>query len=181
MTDTPFFATTDLCDAHEARLADGTLHVLPPLYRCWGGQPRFCGPMQTVRCFEDNSLVRTALETDGDGRVLLIDGGGSLRCALLGGNLAQLAERNGWTGVIVHGCVRDVREIDACAIGVRALASHPRRSEKRGTGSIGDPVEIHGIRIAPGHWCHADEDGVLFSHVALSLPAASQAVRPATP
>lgn len=167
MTEAPTFATTDLCDAHEARFAAGSLHVLPPVYRPFGGRVRFSGQLQTVRCFEDNSLVRTALEEKGEGRVLLVDGAGSLRCALLGGNLAVLAQRNGWSGAIVHGCVRDVAEIDACAIGVRALTSHPRRSEKRGTGAIGETVEISGIRIAPGHWCYVDEDGIVLSDTAL--------------
>ena len=161
------FATADLCDANEARLAAGELHVLHPVFRAFGRNARFAGPIETVRCFEDNSAVRTALEQPGKGRVLVVDGAGSLRCALLGGNLAQLAQRNGWSGAVVHGCVRDVVEIDACAIGVRALATHPRRSDKRGNGSIGTLVEIAGVRIAPGHWCYADEDGILVSHAAL--------------
>ncbi len=161
------FATADLCDANEARLAAGELHVLHPVFRAFGKNTRFAGAVETVRCFEDNSAVRSALEQPGNGRVLVVDGAGSLRCALLGGNLAQLAQRNGWSGVVVHGCVRDVVEIDACAIGVRALATHPRRSEKRGGGTIGTTVEIAGVRIAPGHWCYVDEDGILVSSVPL--------------
>jgi regulator of ribonuclease activity A len=155
--------TTDLCDANEAMLADGSLRVLAPLFRAWGGRPAFGGPVATLRCFEDNSLVRTLLEESGQGRVLVVDGGGSLRCALLGGNLAKLAEANGWAGVIVNGCVRDADEIDACAIGVRALASHPRKSDKRGIGQRDVVVEFAGARIAPGEWCYADRDGVLVS------------------
>ncbi|HWS76293.1 MAG TPA: ribonuclease E activity regulator RraA [Quisquiliibacterium sp.] len=155
--------TTDLCDAHEDLLADGSLRVLAPLFRAYGGRPEFAGPVATLRCFEDNSLVRTALEEPGNGRVLVVDGGGSLRCALLGGNLAKLAEKNGWAGVIVNGCVRDVDEIDACAIGVRGLASHPRKSDKRGIGQRDVVVEFAGSRIAPGEWCYADRDGVLVS------------------
>ncbi|HEY0879834.1 MAG TPA: ribonuclease E activity regulator RraA [Zeimonas sp.] len=162
------FATADLCDANETRLASGELHVLPMPFRAFGRNVRFAGAVETVRCFEDNSSVRSALEQPGNGRVLVIDGGGSLRCALLGGNLALLAQRNGWTGVVVHGCVRDVAEIDECEIGVRALATHPRRSEKRGQGAIGEPVEIGGVRVVAGHWCYADEDGVLVSAVALA-------------
>ncbi len=161
------FATADLCDANEARLAAGSMHALHPAFRAFGRHPRFCGPVETVRCFEDNSAVRSALEQPGDGRVLVVDGGGSLRCALLGGNLAQLAARNGWAGVVVNGCVRDVVEIDACGTGVRALAVHPRRSEKRGNGTIGVTVEIGGVRIAPGHWCYADEDGIVVSDAPL--------------
>ncbi|GAA4410907.1 ribonuclease E activity regulator RraA [Quisquiliibacterium transsilvanicum] len=154
-------ATTDLCDANENLLADGSLRVLAPLFQSWGAKPAFAGPVSTLRCFEDNSLVRTALEEPGEGRVLVVDGGGSLRCALLGGNLAQLADRNGWAGVIVNGCVRDADEIDACAIGIRALAAHPRKSDKRGIGQRDVVVEFAGSRIAPGHWCYADRDGVL--------------------
>lgn len=158
-------ATTDLCDAHESRLADGSLRILSPRLRAWGARPAFAGPVATVRCFEDNSLVRAQLETPGQGRVLVVDGGASERCALLGGNLAVLAERNGWVGVLVNGCVRDTVEIDACAIGVRALAPHPRRSHKRGGGEVGVPIDFGGVPIAPGQWCYADADGVLVSDV----------------
>lgn len=161
------FATTDLCDANEPRLAAGEMHALPPVFRAYGRNARFAGAIETVRCFEDNSAVRSALERPGNGRVLVVDGGASLRCALFGGNLAQLAQRNGWVGVIVDGCVRDTAEIDACDIGVRALATHPRRSEKRGEGAIGETVLVCGVRIAPGHWCYADEDGILVSAIAL--------------
>lgn len=168
-TDPTSFATTDLCDAHEARLAAGELRVLHPAFRAFGRRIRFAGPVATVRCFEDNTLVRTTLEEPGEGRVLVVDGGGSLRCALVGGNLAQLAQRNGWAGVVVNGCVRDVAEIDACEIGVWALATHPRRSDKRGGGARGQTVEIGGVRIAPGNWCYADDDGILISDERLSV------------
>jgi regulator of ribonuclease activity A len=157
------YATTDLCDAHEGLLADGRLRVLHPLFRCYGANPAFAGPISTLKCFEDNTLVRTALEEPGQGRVLVVDGGASLRCALLGGNLAKLAEKNGWAGVVVNGCVRDAQEIDACRVGVRALASHPRKSDKRGAGQRDVVVEFAGARIAPGEWCYADRDGVLVS------------------
>jgi len=156
-------ATTDLCDANEDLLADASLRVLAPLFRSWGARAMFAGPVTTLRCFEDNSLVRTALDEPGEGRVLVVDGGGSLRCALLGGNLAQLAQTNGWAGVIVNGCVRDTDEIDACAIGVRAISSHPRTSDKRGIGQRDVVLEFAGCRIAPGNWCYADRDGVLVS------------------
>lgn len=162
-TSTPAFATTDLCDAHEARLATAELRVLPPVFAAWGRRRRFAGPVATVRCDDDNSMVRATLETPGRGRVLVVDGGGSRRCALLGGNLAVLAERNSWAGVIVDGCVRDVNEIDACELGVRALAAHPRRSDRRGRGEREVVLELHGVRIAPGNWCYADADGVLVS------------------
>ena len=160
---TPPFATTDLCDAHEDRLNSGELRVLHPAFRVFGRRSRFAGPVATVRCFEDNSMVRAALEVPGEGRVLIVDGGGSLRCALVGGNLARLACDNGWVGVVVNGCVRDVAEINECEVGVRALAAHPRRSDRRGSGSRDMPIEIAGVRVAPGDWCYADDDGILVS------------------
>lgn len=167
------FSTTDLCDDNEPLLASGSLRVLPPVFRAWGRQIRFAGPAATVRCADDNSMVRKMLETDGKGRVLVVDGGGGMRCALLGGNLAVLAEKNGWAGVIVDGCVRDGAEIDECAIGVRALATHPRRSDRRGSGEREVTVEIRGVRIAPGDWCYADADGVLVADSALKAPMGS--------
>jgi regulator of ribonuclease activity A len=165
------FATTDLCDAKETLLTSGALRILPPVFRAWGRHRRFAGPVATVRCEDDNSMVRATLETPGEGRVLVVDGGGSLRCALLGGNLAVLAVRNGWSGVIVDGCVRDAEEIDACELGVRALAAHPRRSDRRGRGEQGVLLEVRGVPIAPGHWCYADADGVLVSDSAVHGPA----------
>ena len=122
------FATTDLCDEHS-----DSLQIAEPLFQDFGGAPGFAGPISTVMCFEDNSLVRAALEELGNGRVLVVDGGGSKRCALLGGNLAKLAEDNGWTGVLVYGCVRDREEIAACKVGVKGLAAHPLKSNKRGS------------------------------------------------
>jgi len=105
------FATCDLCDANEDKLADGSLHVLPPIFRAFGKAVRFADPARTLKVFEDNVLVRAALEMPGEGSVLVVDGGGSLRCALVGGNLGQLAENNGWAGILVHGCVRDTAEL----------------------------------------------------------------------
>ncbi len=155
--------TADLCDANEALLAAGTLRVVPPVLRSFGAHPAFAGPVSTVRCFEDNGLVRAALEEAGQGRVLVVDAGGSLRCALVGANLGALAQDNGWAGIILYGCVRDVTELAACATGVMALATHPRRSDKRGGGQRDVGVEIDGVRVDPGNWCYADADGVLFS------------------
>ncbi|MFC3111127.1 ribonuclease E activity regulator RraA [Undibacterium arcticum] len=155
------FATCDLCDANEDQLADGSLAVLPPVFRQFGRLIAFSGPAVTLKVFEDNTLVRTALEQPGDGRVLVVDGGGSLRCALLGGNLAQLAEQNGWAGVIIDGCVRDSLEINGCNIGVRALATHPKKSAKQGAGALHTRVTIAGVAVEPGYWMYADADGVL--------------------
>ena len=127
-------ATTDLCDANEERIAGGSLQVAEPIFRRFGGPGAFCGPAVTVRAFEDNSLVREMLEEAGQGRVLVVDGGGSMRCALVGGNLGKLGKQNGWAGIVVNGCVRDVAELAECGIGIRALGTHPQKSRKRGTG-----------------------------------------------
>ncbi|HEY4542305.1 MAG TPA: ribonuclease E activity regulator RraA [Noviherbaspirillum sp.] len=162
-------ATSDLCDANEDRLADGSLAVLPPVFRGFGKRSAFSGPAATLKVFEDNVLVRAALETPGAGRVLVVDGGGSLRCALVGGNLGMLAEKNGWAGIIVNGCVRDSEELNACDIGVRALAAHPRRSVRKGAGERDVPVSISGITVRPGNWIYADADGVLVATVQLHL------------
>ncbi|HOX90109.1 MAG TPA: ribonuclease E activity regulator RraA [Burkholderiaceae bacterium] len=154
-------ATTDLCDAHEALLPSGELQVLAPGYLALGQRQAFHGAAVTLKVFEDNSLVAEAVKTAGKGRVLVVDGGGSLRCALFGGNLAQAAQANAWAGVLIHGCARDAAEIDACAIGVRALALHPRRSVKRGVGERDVILNFGGVRITPGDWIYADRDGVL--------------------
>ena len=157
------FATCDLCDANEDKLADGSLAILPPVFDKFGRHIRFCGPARTLKVFEDNVLVRAALETPGEGSVLVVDGGGSLRCALVGGNLGVLAQNNGWAGIIVNGCVRDSAELNGCEIGIRALAAHPRRSIRKGAGDKDLAVDIAGVTIRPGDWIYADEDGVLVS------------------
>lgn len=156
--------TCDLSDAHpEARL-------LAPLYRDFGGSRRFCGPVATVKVFEDNALVRQCLEGPGEGRVLVVDGGGSLRCALVGGLLGELALAQGWAGLLVHGCVRDSRELAALPLGIKALAAHPRKSEK-GLHGGRTQVLVHfaETHIAPGDWLYADADGVLLAEGRLHL------------
>jgi regulator of ribonuclease activity A len=155
------FATCDICDAHEAELDTGELAVLPPVFQAFGRRLCFAGPACTLKVFEDNALVRAVLETPGDGQVLVIDGGASRRCALVGGNLGALAQDNGWAGIVVDGCIRDSAEINACAIGVRALATHPRKSRKKGAGGRMLPVQIAGVIVHPGDWVYADADGVL--------------------
>ena len=150
------FSTTDLCDHHpEAQVCD-------PVFQTFGGRPAFSGPITTLKVFEDNSLVREIVQTPGEGRVLVVDGGGSLRCGLFGGNLAVAAGRNGWAGVVINGCARDADEIDAEPIGVRALALHPRRSE-RGlhSGQAGIPVHFAGVLFREGEWLLADRDGIV--------------------
>ena len=149
-------ATTDLSDAApHAQVCD-------PLFLSWGGRASFHGTIATLKVFEDNTMVRDAVEHPGNGRVLVVDGGGSLRCALFGGNLAVLAAENGWAGVVVNGAVRDVDELDAQPIGVRALAAHPRRSEKgMHSGRSGVPVIFAGVVFRDGEWLCADRDGIV--------------------
>ena len=153
--------TTDLCDAHEAWIADGRLQIAEPIFRHFGGRRRFAGPITTLKVFEDNSLVRSALETPGEGRVLVVDGGGSLRCALVGDQLAALGVRNGWAGVLVWGCIRDSAAIGVLELGALALATHPKKSVKKGLGERDLEVRFAGVRFRPGDWLYADEDGLL--------------------
>lgn len=161
------FTTCDLCDANEDKLADGSLAILPLVFEKFGKQIRFAGTARTLKVFEDNVLVRAALETPGEGNVLVVDGGGSLRCALVGGNLGVLAQKNGWAGIIVNGCVRDSSELNACDVGIRALATHPRRSIRKGLGDKDLAVDIAGVTVHPGDWIYADEDGVLVAKMPL--------------
>jgi regulator of ribonuclease activity A len=120
--------------------------------------------VSSVRCFEDNSRIKEALESPGEGRVLVVDGGGSRRHALLGGNLGAAAVKNGWAGVIIHGCLRDSAELAPLPLGIRALGTMPLRSEKRGEGVRDVPVRFAGVTFRPGDWVYADEDGVVVSH-----------------
>ena len=152
------FATCDLCDAHAA---EPGLRVLPPAFKSYGGRLSFCGPVSTVKCFEDNSVVKAAVDSPGQGRVLVVDGGGSLRRALLGGNLAAAAARNGWAGVLIDGAVRDVAELAACSLGVLALACIPLPTVKRNVGERDVAVHVQGVPVLPGDWLFADADGVL--------------------
>lgn len=159
--------TCDLCDQHKADRS-GAFRVLPPVFQSYGARQRFAGAVVTVKCFEDNTVVKAALESPGEGRVLVVDGGGSLRRALVGGNIAAAAARNGWAGIVVDGCVRDKAEINTSQIGIRALALMPLPTERRGEGQRDIPVQVQGITVSPGDWLVADEDGI----VVLPSPAA---------
>jgi regulator of ribonuclease activity A len=169
------FATCDLCDAHKND-DSGRFRVLPPVFRDFGGIRKFSGPVVTVQCFEDNSLVKAAVESPGFeesdsgpvARVLVVDGGGSLRRALLGGNLGAAAARNGWAGVVIDGCVRDTAELAVQEVGIRAIGAIPLPTEKRNQGLSNVAVQIQGVRVRPGDWLYADEDGM----VVISGPAA---------
>lgn len=156
------FATTDLSDAHpEAQVAD-------PVFGDFGGLQAFHGQIVTVKVFEDNALVRALLEEPGQGRVLVVDGGGSARCALVGGNLGKLGVDNGWAGIVVNGYIRDSEEIVEQEIGVKALGTHPRKSEKGLHSAHRDRVvTFAGVTFKPGQWLYADADGIVVADGAI--------------
>ena len=162
------FATTDLCDQFEDDIHAGQIQILPPVLKHYGGQNTFCGQAVTLKVFEDNSLIKQILETEnGTGKILVIDGGASLRCALVGGNLANAAVKNGWAGIIVDGAVRDLNEMQPLPIGIMALALNPLRAVKRNTGVRDLSVQIQGVRVHPNDWIYVDVDGALISSQAL--------------
>ena len=162
MTSPPGFVLPDLCDAHP-----DLVRVAEPLFRNFGGVTAFGGRVRTVKCFEDNSLVAGRVREPGEGNVLVVDGGGSLRCALVGDNLAQLAAENGWAGILVYGCVRDVDELVRIGVGIQALASHPLKSIKRGEGLRDVPLDFAGLRFVPDQFVYCDNNGVVLSPVDL--------------
>ena len=150
------FATADLWDVHEVRL-----HSCQIQFRDFGALGRFCGMIRTVKCYDDNVLVRRTLETPGEGKVLVVDGAGYLGSALLGDQIALLAQQNGWAGVVINGAVRDVLVLAGIGIGVKALGSNPRKSGKAGVGQVDVPVTLGGVTFHPGEWLYSDEDGLL--------------------
>ena len=156
------YLTTDLCDAHEDKI-----RVVEPMFNSFGGKAAFFGQIATLKLFEDNSLVRKAVESAGNGRVLVIDGGGSLRRALVGDQLAALAVKNSWAGIIVYGCIRDSRAIGEMDIGVFALDTHPMKTLKKNVGEADIAVTFGGVTFVPGEWLYADEDGVIVSTSAI--------------
>lgn len=164
-----YFKTADLCDQYEDQVRTGKVRILDPMLNSFGGRTEFHGCIATLKLFEDNSLVRKALEAPGNGRVLVIDGGGSLRCAMLGDLLAQLGTKNGWSGIVVYGCIRDSHAIGEMDIGVLALDTHPLKSIKKNTGETDVDVSFGGVTFVPGHYLYADEDGVLVSPDELAL------------
>jgi regulator of ribonuclease activity A len=154
------FSTCDLCDPRKSD-TDDAFRVLPEVFRSFGGRARFAGPVRTVRCFEDNTSVKAVLETPGHGAVLVVDGGGSRRRALVGGNIAASAAQNGWAGVVVHGAVRDTAEMAATDIGLLALGLIPMPSDRKSAGLVDIPLQIEGVWVRPGDWLYADADGVV--------------------
>ncbi|NRS90195.1 regulator of ribonuclease activity A [Flavobacterium sp. 7E] len=150
--------TADLWDQYET-----LLRCVDPIFKSFGHKTAFAGKISTIKVFEDNSLVRKQLETDGKGKVLVIDGGGSLRCALVGDQLAELAIQNNWEGIIVNGCIRDSVVINTLNIGVKAINTSPVKSIKRNQGEMAVPVKFGGITFKPNDYLYADADGVLVS------------------
>ena len=155
-------ATADLCDEHIDKL-----QVAEPIFMDLGGNSCFEGEIHTVKVFEDNTFVRVALEKDGTGKVLVVDGGGSLRCALVGDNIAALAIKNNWRGIIVNGCIRDSRLIGEMEVGVKALNTNPVKSIKRNEGQENIDVGFAGVDFKPGQFVYADEDGIVVSEFRL--------------
>ena len=158
--------TPDICDDYPTQVTP-----LVPLYQNFGGVKAFSGEVETVKCFEDNSRVKELLATPGHGRVLVVDGGASLRCALIGDLIAASAIENGWTGVVIRGCCRDVHELQAMPFGVRALASIPLKSTRKGAGESGITISMDGVTVRPGMWLYADETGMLVSDEQLPVDA----------
>ena len=158
--------TPDLCDLH----AD-LVRVLEPMLVNYGGCEAFSGEIVTVKCFEDNSLVKEQLNTPGADKVLVVDGGGSMRRALLGDMIAESAVKQGWQGVIIYGCIRDVSAISEMPLGVQAMACVPVKTEKRGIGDLNVPVCFGGVTFNPGEYVYADSNGVVVSAQPLALPA----------
>ena len=152
------FKTADLCDEFSEQL-----QIAEPGLRDFGGKKRFSGKIITLKLLEDNSLVRAALDNDGTGQVLVVDGGGSLRCALLGDILAGKAVKNNWDGIIISGCIRDSADIALMNIGVKAVATHPLKSVKKGAGELDVVVTFSGVIFRPGEFLYADEDGLIVS------------------
>jgi regulator of ribonuclease activity A len=157
-------STPDLCDAYEGGIA-----ALDPVFANYGGRSAFFGHCVTVKCFEDNSKVKELAGTPGQNRIMVVDGGGSLRRALLGDMIAANALANGWAGFIINGCVRDVDALKSMDLGVQALAAHPIRTDKKGLGEIDVPVTFAGQTIHPGDFIAADNNGIVVSPIVLEV------------
>lgn len=145
------------------------VQVVEPMFGNFGGRERFGGEIVTLKAFEDNSLVREQVALPGEGRVLVVDGGGSMRRAMLGDMLAEKAANNGWAGIIIYGCIRDVNAIADLDLGVQALGAHPMKTDKKGVGELNVEVTFGGVTFKPGHFLYADNNGVLVSPEKLEL------------
>ena len=157
------FSTADLYDDHE-----GKVQVVNAFLQNFGGKKHFSGPISTVKCLEDNSLVRSALEEPGRERVLVVDGGASNRCALVGDMMAKMGMENGWAGLVIYGCIRDFAIVATLPIGIKALGTNPRRSVKKGIGDRDIPISFGDATFTLGDYLYSDEDGILLSPTKLS-------------
>lgn len=160
-------STCDLCDRFRDS-AEADFRVLPGVFRSYGGRAAFHGTVVTLHCHETNAKLRELVQTPGEGRVIVVDGGASMQRALLGGNLAAFAAKSGWAGVLINGVVRDLAELRAADVGIFALGHCPMPSYKRDEGQLNEPVRIQGEWIRPGEWICADEDGVVVYPTSLS-------------
>ncbi|MFP6791256.1 MAG: ribonuclease E activity regulator RraA [Thalassolituus sp.] len=159
------YLTPDLCDEYP-----DLVQVVEPMFNNYGLHESFGGEIVTVKCFEDNSKVKELVDTDGKGKVMVVDGGGSMRHALLGDMLAEKAAKNGWEGLIIYGCIRDVDAIMETELGVQALGTNPLKTDKRGLGDVNVTVKFGGVEFVPGQFVYADNNGVIVSPMALSMP-----------
>ena len=157
--------TPDLCDAYPE-----SVRVVEPIFTNYGGREAYGGQIVTVKCHEDNSLVKEHVANPGEGRVMVVDGGGSLRCALLGDMLAEKAAQNNWAGLIIFGCIRDIDEIRKTELGVQALRTIPIKSNRQGRGDWNIPVTFGGVTFNPGEYVYADNNGVIVSAQPLNIP-----------
>jgi regulator of ribonuclease activity A len=152
------YSTADLVDAHGDIVKSCEVQ-----FRQYGGRSRFHGPVRTIKTLEDNALIKQTLSTAGEGAVLVIDGSASLRTALVGDLIAGLGQKNGWTGLVIWGAVRDTAALGGLDLGLKALGSNPSKSSKKGTGQVDVPVTFGGVEFRPGNWLYSDEDGILVS------------------
>ncbi|WP_288129167.1 ribonuclease E activity regulator RraA [Microbulbifer sp.] len=157
------YCTPDLCDDYPE-----LVQVVEPMFVNYGGRESFGGQIVTIKCFEDNSLVRELVAEEGTGKVLVVDAGGSMRRACLGDMLAEKAFSNGWEGILMYGCIRDVDAISELELGVQALGTHPMKTEKKGIGERGIAVTFGGVTFKPGEYLYADNNGVIVSPKALN-------------
>lgn len=162
-------STPDVCDAHEAEIATGKVKILDGIFKNYGKHDSFFGQAVTIKCFEDNSVLKKLVDTAGEGRVIVMDGGGSQRRAILGDMLAEKAANNGWAGLVINGCIRDCDEIADTEIGVKALNTHPMKTEKRGLGDLSVAVTFAGHTIESGNWVYSDNNGIVVSDVQLEI------------
>jgi regulator of ribonuclease activity A len=159
------FTTASLCDTY---YGTENFHIAEPLFRSYGSKQAFSGSITTVRCFEDSSVVKKILAEAGEGKVLVVDGGGSHRCALLDAQLATMAFENGWQGIVIYGCIREITLLNQIPIGIRALHAHPLLCHGKDTGDCDVSITFAGVNFRKDHFLYADTDGIIVSDTMLS-------------